>query len=165
MSNLHSAGFGWVNGGMIVTASGATTDAERARGIYHNPLGGGVSETVTWGPFPEDRYIWGMQGDLYTSLAVAPTDSATEYVKNIADMGVTVTNAQTGDFLLQKGVDHYGNAPTLNDHPHFFPRPFLLSKGQNLSATAQASDAYMRIYGGQFGFNCSVIVFFTYEPA
>ncbi len=162
MNEMHSAGFGWVNDGMIVTASGATTPSERAAGIVHDPLGGGVSHNQNFGPFTEDRYIWGIQGDLYASLAVPPGVSTMDYLKDIADMGVTVTNPQTGDYLLQKGVDHYGNAPTLNDHPHFFPRPFLLAKGQNLLMTAQASDAYLRIYGGSFGFNANVIIFYTF---
>jgi len=83
-----------------------------------------------------------------------------DYAKRIADMGVTVTNAQTGEIILQKGVDHYDNAPTLNDRPHFFPRPFLLAKGQSLHMSAHAENGY----GGTFGFNACVIVFFTYEP-
>ncbi len=142
MSVLHSAGFGWIPSGLIASA------------------GKGVTSNANWGPFTEDRYIWGIQGDLYTSLAVPPSVGIGEYAQRIADMGVTVTNAQTGDTLIQKGVEHYDNAPTLNDHPHFFPRPFLLTKGQHLIMSAHAENGY----GGSFGFNASVIVFFTYEP-
>jgi hypothetical protein len=161
MSEMHSAGFGWYPPGIIISASGATSDAERAAGVVHNPLGGGASFDVNWGPFAEDRYLWGIQGDIYLSNAVPPQASSIDYCKAMADVGITVTKASTNEIVLQKGVDHYDNAPTLNDHPHFFPVPWCLKAGDHLHMSAQAANAYLRSYGGSFGFNAVVIVFYA----
>jgi hypothetical protein len=158
MSEMHSAAFGWTPGGLI------------AQG------GLGVIANADWGQFPELRYIWGIQGDLYASLAIPPGNcidaipssqgggpgaSYKHYLQSIADMGVTVYKPSTGEILLQKGCDHYDNEPGLNDNPHFFPHPFYLNPGDSLHMTAHAENGYQKQYGGGFGFNANVIVFYT----
>lgn len=153
-AQMQSAQFGSLPLGVVVKGGKAGLIEKK----WVNPTGNAIS-------------VWGVQADIWTDMFIPPGNSMDalygpgasirHYFQSIADMGISIQRTSDHMVLLNKGSDHYDNAPSLNLGPTWFPFPFAVNAGDGLSMVAFAKNGWQVEFDSQFIFNTGVIVYFT----